>query len=66
MTRLDPGDALLLSSDGLHGLVHPSAIAAILSDGLPHLKPTVKRLIHQANQEGGEDNITALLVQLKA
>jgi protein phosphatase len=60
---LEPGDILLLCSDGLSNMVPPSEIAAIL--GAPDLDISVRchGLIDAANRHGGLDNITAVLVQ---
>lgn len=63
---LEPGDILLLCSDGLSNVVPPSEIAAIL--GAPDLDVSVRchGLIDAANRHGGLDNITAVLVQADA
>ncbi len=63
---LEPGDILLLCSDGLSNVVPPSEIAAIL--GAPDEDPALRcrRLIDTANQHGGLDNITAVLIQADA
>jgi PPM family protein phosphatase len=57
-----PGDMLLLCSDGLTDLVDKSTITAIITaDG--GLENKAKQLIEAANQKGGKDNITVVLVQ---
>lgn len=56
------GDAYLLSSDGLHGMVADSFISRLLGQQLS-LVATVGYLIAAANENGGEDNITAALVR---
>ncbi len=58
---LEPGDRLLLCSDGLYGMAPDAAIAAMLSAGWP-LRDTVERLIGLAKAGGGEDNITVVLL----
>jgi protein phosphatase len=58
------GDLFLLCSDGLSGMVADSAMAEILSDGGP-LQKTAERLIEAANDNGGRDNITAVLFKLE-
>jgi len=60
--KLKPGDLLLLSTDGLHGVLGEEAIARVLS-GEPNLNEAVRRLVELANAWGGPDNITALAVQ---
>jgi len=57
-----PGDMLLLCTDGLTNMLSEAEIEAILSLPEP-LHPRVDRLIQAANQAGGEDNITVLLVE---
>lgn len=54
-------DYLLLCSDGLTNMVTDQQIAAIL-DAEISLTKKVEQLIAQANQAGGRDNITVLLV----
>ena len=61
--RFDPGDALLLCSDGLSDLVESAAILRVVEDhtGNPHA--IVHGLIDAANAAGGKDNITAVYVE---
>jgi protein phosphatase len=60
--KLEPGDQILLCSDGLHGPVADEAIAASLgrAEGLDQ---KVRRLIGMANEAGGPDNVTAILLE---
>jgi len=60
--KLKPGDLLLLSTDGLHGVLGEEAIARVLAADQP-LEQAVNRLIELANAWGGPDNITALAVR---
>jgi serine/threonine protein phosphatase PrpC len=59
---LQPGDTLLLCSDGLWEMVRDPDIAAILLE-TRDLEEASGRLIERANDNGGEDNITAVLVR---
>jgi len=59
----EPGAQILLSSDGLHGVVDASAIARTLADN-GSLESKCRRLIECARQAGGPDNITAVLLQV--
>ena len=59
-----PGDRLLLCSDGLTGMLPDPRIAEILRDE-PDPNTAVERLIDEANEAGGVDNITALLIDLQ-
>src|SRR5215218_2882154 len=57
-----PGDLLLLCSDGLTDLLKSSEIQSILlGDGT--LQAKVKELVLHANEQGGKDNITVVLVR---
>lgn len=57
-----PGDTFLLCSDGLAGYTEdPNELAEILSGDDPEALP--QTLIDLANQRGGKDNITALVVR---
>jgi protein phosphatase len=62
--RLDPGDQVLLCSDGLHGPVDDANISRILDESAT-LRDKVERLIECANVHGGPDNVTAVLLQYK-
>lgn len=55
------GDSFLLCSDGLHGYLDDEEIPPIVSDGPQN---AVRRFITLANQRGGRDNITAVVVTL--
>lgn len=57
-----PGDLLLLCSDGLSDLVDNRAMTAILSSS-QSLRQKTNALINAANEAGGKDNITVVLVQ---
>lgn len=58
-----PGDTLILCSDGLHGEVSDDEIADIVSD-LGDPMAVVDLLIARANDKGGPDNVTAVVVRL--
>ncbi len=62
--RSELGDVYLLCSDGLHSLVPDAKIAAVLREGVV-LTETCARLIDLANEHGGKDNITAVLVRIE-
>lgn len=60
---LQPGDVLMLCSDGLHGSVPHGEIAAALADTrAATLAPVCARLIALAKEYGGRDNITVLVL----
>ncbi len=62
--RPHPGELILMSSDGLHGVVEQGIIADALS-GNGSLQAKCERLIESAKQAGGPDNITVVLLQAK-
>ncbi|MBN2555936.1 MAG: serine/threonine-protein phosphatase [Anaerolineales bacterium] len=58
-----PQDAsLLLCSDGLWGVVEEEAMLGIIASS-KHPQEACERLVNAANEAGGPDNITAVLVQ---
>jgi protein phosphatase len=58
-------DRFLLCSDGLTGMVSDEEITAALSSSRS-LEEIVRGLIELANERGGVDNITAIVVEVKA
>lgn len=58
---LEEGDYILLCSDGLTNMLDDDAICAIIT-GTGGLKDKASRLIQEANQQGGIDNIAVVLV----
>ena len=63
-TALQPGDLLLLCSDGLTDLVPDAKIRDIVLSS-PSLSDACHRLVAKANQRGGKDNITVVLVAVE-
>ncbi len=61
--ELLPGDSLLLCSDGLTRMVPESEIAATLAQA-PDVAIAAERLVQRANECGGLDNITVVVVHL--
>jgi protein phosphatase len=61
-----PGERYLLCSDGLFGVVSDEQIATIVSDRTASLDEICARLIDAANEAGGPDNITAMVLQVDA
>ncbi len=59
---IEPGDVLLLCTDGLTGMVPDARIATILvSSASP--QAACEELVRLANDAGGKDNITAVVAQ---
>jgi serine/threonine protein phosphatase PrpC len=59
-----PGDVYLLCSDGLSGMVGDGNLAAIVGSS-ESLEAVAGSLIDAANDNGGRDNITAVLFRLE-
>jgi len=58
-----PGDVFLLCSDGLTGMVPEDEILRVVTDSNGDLKKACQQLIDIANEHGGLDNVTAVLVR---
>jgi PPM family protein phosphatase len=58
-----PGDVFLLCSDGLTTMIKDERIAEILGES-DDLDAAVDRLVAEANEAGGRDNITAVAFRL--
>ena len=58
------GDLLLLCSDGLSTMITDDQISAVMAREQP-LKATARGLIAAANEAGGRDNITVVLLRLE-
>jgi len=63
--RLNPSDRILLCSDGLNGMIDDPLIHQLIVTS-PDPQTACEALVQQANQAGGLDNITAVLIQLRA
>lgn len=61
MHKWKKGDKILLSSDGLTGMVEKNKIIEILKEN-SQSETAVNKLIESANEAGGIDNITAVLI----
>jgi serine/threonine protein phosphatase PrpC len=61
-----PGERYLLCSDGLFTVVPDRQIAEILSQTGVALEEIARGLVEAANDGGGPDNITALILQIDA
>src|SRR5438876_9203065 len=61
--ELKEGDSLVLCSDGLSGLVSDDEIRRIVDQSGP--QDSVYHLVQRANENGGPDNITAIVVSVK-
>jgi PPM family protein phosphatase len=57
-------DVYILCSDGLSGMIPDEEIMKIVTSS-PDIREGCKRLIARANESGGEDNITAVLIKIE-
>ena len=60
--EVKPGDLMMLSSDGLHGVIGEDQILGILSDR-GTLEAKCRALIEAANANGSPDNVTVVLIR---
>ena len=61
--KLRPGDVALICSDGLHAMVGDNEIQKLLHPMTPTLEEAATRLIEAANDAGGKDNVTVVLLR---
>ena len=61
--RLEPGDLLLLCTDGLTGMIPDRYLARLLL-GCDTPEDRVRQMIELANRRGGRDNVTAVVVEV--
>lgn len=62
--QVQPGDVLLLCSDGLHGPVDGNKIGDIVNWN-PSLETAARKLITLANERDGGDNVTVQLIRVR-
>lgn len=63
--RMAPGDMLLLCSDGLTTMIPDDGIARILRESDGDVARATTALVSEANERGGEDNITVVLLKFE-
>lgn len=61
--EIQPGEIFLICSDGLSGLVEDSKISEILNKNTPD--KAVKACVEQALANGGDDNVTVMLIHFR-
>ncbi len=62
--RMEANDIYLLCSDGLTDMVEPDVIQSIVDEKRSELAVAVADLVDIANQNGGRDNISVVLVRV--
>jgi protein phosphatase len=60
--RVQPGDCLLLCSDGLTEMLSDEDVAAVL-EAEPDPRRACERLVAEANARGGRDNVTVVVAR---
>jgi PPM family protein phosphatase len=63
-SRIDDGDRLLLCSDGLTDMVPDDRIARVLREA-PTSAAACRRLVDEALEAGGKDNVTAVVARYR-
>lgn len=62
---LQPNDIILLSSDGLHGHISDAEMQHLITENISNPEQLITALRDRALDQGGKDNITALIIQLQ-
>ncbi len=62
--NLQEGDMILMCSDGLTNMLEDAEIEYIIKNSRDDLRKTCMELVNRANEAGGKDNITVLLVEV--
>lgn len=62
--NVEPDDVYVLCSDGLNGMVSDDRILDIVHNAGLDVEVAAKSLVAQANQNGGEDNTTVVVVRI--
>lgn len=62
----EPGDIYLLCSDGLSDMLLPEEIGELLASPLKTLEHVCDDLVQRANDNGGHDNISAILIRVQS
>ena len=62
--RLEPNDIYLLCSDGLTDMVDPDVVQSVVDEQRGELGKAAGQLIELANQNGGRDNISVIIVRV--
>ncbi len=63
--RLQPGMRLLLCCDGVWEMIRDDELAQLLTDA-PDPQHAAETLVARANENGGEDNISAIVLEARA
>ena len=61
--ELNPGEKVMMCTDGLTNMLEDTELFAILSEPGKNLAEKVEKMVNMANQNGGKDNITVVVFQ---
>ncbi|MGC9358177.1 MAG: PP2C family protein-serine/threonine phosphatase, partial [Anaerolineae bacterium] len=61
--QLEPGDRVLICSDGLYDMLNDAEIARLATNDAP--RRAAQKLIAAANKQGGYDNISVILAEVE-
>jgi serine/threonine protein phosphatase PrpC len=61
--QLQNGDVALVCSDGLHSMINDTQIINAVTPFPPTLQEAAQALINAANEAGGKDNVTVVLIR---
>lgn len=62
--EVDEGDVLLLCSDGLSNMLEDEKIERIIRSNKEDMSEAGRQLVQEANEAGGKDNISVVLIQV--
>ncbi len=62
---VEKGDRIVMCSDGLTNMVKNQSILEIADDSSLTLEQRIDKLINMANENGGYDNITVIIIDIK-
>lgn len=62
--NVSKGNYILLCSDGLYDMLEDKTIEDILSEDMIEFEKKADKLIEMANEQGGEDNISVVLIRV--
>jgi protein phosphatase len=63
--NIEPGDMLLLCSDGLTTMMADDEIAKVVAEAKGDVERAARGLVTSANAKGGEDNITVVMLRFE-
>ena len=65
LIKVKPGDIYILCSDGLSGFADDEDIFAVVDKARSDVKRIVDDLVQLANDRGGADNVTVVVIEIK-